>query len=49
MTFLPKATKLWDMIRASMQKKLDSLGVQNLLLPLLIPMSYFDREKDHIE
>lgn len=48
-TFLPKATKLWDMIRTSMQEKLDLLGVQNLLLPLLIPMSYFEREKDHVE
>ena len=48
-TFLPKATKLWDTIRRSMQEKLDLLGVQNLLLPLLIPMSYFEREKDHVE
>ena len=32
-----------------MQKKLDLLGVQNLYLPMLIPMSFFEREKDHVE
>ncbi len=48
-TFLPKAVTMWDRIRATMQKKLDLLGVQNLLLPMLIPMSFFEREKDHIE
>lgn len=48
-TFLPKAVTMWDRIRATMQKKLDMLGVQNLLLPMLIPMSFFEREKDHVE
>ena len=32
-----------------MQAKLDRLGVQNLLLPMLIPMSFFEKEKDHVE
>jgi prolyl-tRNA synthetase len=31
-----------------MQSKLDLLGVQNLYLPMLIPMSFFEREKDHV-
>lgn len=48
-TFLPKAVTMWDRIRTTMQKKLDVLGVQNLLLPMLIPMSFFEREKDHVE
>jgi prolyl-tRNA synthetase len=40
---------MWDRIRATMQSKLDLLGVQNLYLPMLIPMSFFEREKDHVE
>ncbi len=40
---------MWDRIRQTMQKKLDLLGVQNLYLPMLIPMSFFEREKDHVE
>jgi len=48
-TFLPKSVTLWQKIRETMQKKLDLLGVQNMMLPLLIPMSYFEKEKDHVE
>lgn len=40
---------MWDRIRQTMQKKLDLLGVQNLYLPMLIPMSFFEKEKDHVE
>jgi len=25
------------------------MGVQNLYLPMLIPMSFFEKEKDHVE
>ena len=32
-----------------MNKDLAMLGVQNLYLPLLIPMSFFEREKEHVE
>lgn len=48
-TFMPKAVTMWDRIRATMQSKLDTLGVQNLYLPMLIPMSFFEKEKDHVE
>lgn len=48
-TFLPKAVTMWDRIRSTMQKKLDTIGVQNILLPMLVPMSFFEREKDHVE
>jgi prolyl-tRNA synthetase len=47
-TFLPKSVTLWTRIQQSMQARLDRLGVQNLYLPMLIPMSYFEREKDHV-
>lgn len=48
-TFLPKAVTMWSRIQKTMQTKLDRLGVQNILLPLLVPMSFFEREKDHVE
>jgi prolyl-tRNA synthetase len=48
-TFLPKAVTLWSQIREVMTTKMKALGVQDILLPLLIPVSFFEREKDHIE
>ena len=48
-TFMPKAVTMWDRIRSTMQSKLDLLGVQNVYLPMLIPMSFFQKEKDHVE
>jgi prolyl-tRNA synthetase len=48
-TFLPKSVTMWTRIQKSMQEKLDRLGVQNLYLPMLVPMSFFEREKDHVE
>ncbi len=48
-TFLPKAVTLWSQIREVMTAKMKAIGVQDILLPLLIPVSFFEREKDHIE
>jgi prolyl-tRNA synthetase len=48
-TFLPKSVTMWSRIQQTMQKKLDRLGVQNVYLPMLVPMSFFEREKDHVE
>lgn len=48
-TFMPKAVTMWERIRLTMQSKLDILWVQNLYLPMLIPMSFFEKEKDHVE
>lgn len=47
--FLPKSVTMWERIKTHMQQKLDVLGVQNVYLPMLIPMSFFEREKDHVE
>ncbi len=48
-TFLPKSVTMWTRIQQTMQAKLDRLGVQNIYLPMLIPMSFFEREKEHVE
>ena len=48
-TFGPLATKLWSNIRSSMDADLKKLGVENIMLPMLIPQKFFEREKEHIE
>lgn len=48
-TFGPLATKLWSKIRSSMDNKLKQLGVENIMLPMLIPQQFFEREKEHVE
>ncbi len=48
-TFGSLSTKLWSNIRATMDKKLRAMGVENLMLPMLIPQKFFEREKEHVE
>lgn len=48
-TFLPKAVTLWNTLREIMSNKMKAMWVQDIILPLLIPVSFFEREKDHIE
>lgn len=48
-TFLPKSVTIWEKIKEEINKKISLKWVQNLYLPMLIPMSFFEREKDHVE
>lgn len=48
-TFLPKSVRIWDKVRAETNQRLELKGVQNVMLPTLIPMSFFEREKEHVE
>lgn len=48
-TFLPKSVTIWEKIKEEVNKKINLMWVQNLYLPMLIPMSFFEKEKDHIE
>ena len=48
-TFGPLATALWSNIRKYLDKRMRAMGVENIMLPLLIPQSFFDREKEHVE
>lgn len=48
-TFGPLSTKLWSKIRSTMDGQLKELGVENLMLPMLIPQKFFEREKEHVE
>lgn len=49
MIFLPKSVTIWENIKDEINKIIKSMWVQNLYLPLLIPMSFFEREKEHVD
>ncbi|HRI35939.1 MAG TPA: His/Gly/Thr/Pro-type tRNA ligase C-terminal domain-containing protein [bacterium] len=48
-TFLPKSTDIWQRIRAHIDAKIRVMGVQNVMLPMLVPMEFFMKEADHVE
>lgn len=48
-TFAPLGTRLWSNIRSRIDKKLKTMGVENIMLPMLIPQKFFEREKEHVE
>ncbi|OGJ69301.1 hypothetical protein A3J34_01950 [Candidatus Peribacteria bacterium RIFCSPLOWO2_02_FULL_51_10] len=48
-TFGPFATRLWDNIKNDFDRHIKALGVENIMLPTLIPESFFRREKEHVE
>ena len=48
MMFKPISYGIWENIQTEMNKIFRKLGVQNVYLPLLIPMSYIEKEKDHV-
>lgn len=48
-TFGPLAVKMWENIRGSFDKAIKTLGVENIMVPGLIPEHFFQREKEHIE
>ncbi|WP_369085843.1 proline--tRNA ligase [Metamycoplasma spumans] len=47
--FKPLSFGIWDNIRLNLDKKFKSVGVQNVNLPLLIPESLLQKEKDHLQ
>lgn len=48
-TFGPHGTRLWEHIKGFLDPRLRAMGVENILLPTLIPESFFSREKEHVE
>lgn len=49
MIFLPKSVTIWEKIKDEINQVIKSMWVQNLYLPLLIPMSFFEKEKEHVD
>ena len=45
----PYATALWENIRNDLDARFKALGHENIMMPLFIPESLLQREKDHVE
>ena len=49
MVIRPYAYAIWENIRREMDKRFKAQGVENAYFPLLIPMSFFTKEAEHVE
>jgi len=45
----PYGTALWENIQQGLDKRFKATGHQNALFPSLIPMSFLEKEKSHVE
>ena len=45
----PYGYAIWENIQREMDTRFKKLGVQNVAMPMLIPESLLQKEKDHIE
>ena len=45
----PYGTALWENIRADLDARFKALGHENVMMPLFIPESLLQKEKDHVE
>ncbi len=49
LNYLPNGYAIWENIQKNLDKRFKETGVENVSLPLLIPESLLQKEKDHIE
>ncbi len=49
MVIKPYGYALWEHIQASLDRRFKETGHVNLYFPMLIPMSFFEREASHVE
>ncbi|MDA8335267.1 MAG: proline--tRNA ligase [Peptococcaceae bacterium] len=47
--FKPEGFELWERIQAAMDKRFKETGHRNAYFPMLIPESFFQKEKEHVE
>ncbi len=47
--YLPNGFALWENIKNNLDKRFKDTGVQNVYLPMLIPESLLQKEKDHVQ
>ena len=45
----PYGYSIWEEIQRQLDEKIKSMGVKNAAFPLLIPASFIEAEKDHVE
>lgn len=49
MNYLPNGYAIWELIQADLDRRFKETGVENVCLPLLIPQSLLEKEKEHVE
>lgn len=49
MIFKPDGYEIWEHIKDALDARIKAEGVRNVYFPMLIPESFFTKEKDHIE
>ena len=49
MVVRPYGWALWENMQAALDRRFKATGVMNAAFPLLIPMSFLEREKQHVE
>ena len=49
MVVRPYGTSLWENIRDNLDRRFKALGHENVMMPLFIPESLLQKEKDHVE
>ncbi len=47
--YLPYSYAMWEEIQAYLNKRFKEHGAENVYLPMIIPASLFNKEKEHIE
>src|SRR3970282_325949 len=48
MVVRPYGWALWENIQAALDQRLKATGHQNVAFPMFIPMSFLEKEKDHV-
>jgi prolyl-tRNA synthetase len=49
MVIRPAGYAIWELIQAELDRRFKETGVQNVYLPMFIPESLLQKEKDHVE
>lgn len=49
MVVRPRGYAIWERIQAEFDRRFKETGHQNAYFPMLIPMSFLQKEKEHVE
>lgn len=49
MILKPGSYSIWETIQEALNNEFKKIGIQNVSFPLLMPLSFLEKEKDHIE
>jgi prolyl-tRNA synthetase len=49
MVIRPWGYAIWELMQADMDRRIKETGAQNVAFPLFIPMSFLEKEKQHVE